>query len=265
MQFHLVFDTLMISRAYYDVFEAIKNEIVKNAEQILLSFDLSYHERYCLRRLARSDRKYFRVHKEIGKANAQKAYAKLLSAGWLYVEPTLEVRPKRDKRQKLPRHQRRKLIQDKIHFSSHFVRFFFYFIEPKISEILSGEIDAVMGDIRAEFDAYCSLGFERLGAELLALDFGLDSVPTSLWIDRTEIDICAINGSNLILGEAKYQARKVCKSVLTQLEKKCTLLGLIPDIIALISLNGFSKELINLKDKRLRLYDIDDFKRLLNE
>ena len=69
----------------------------------------------------------------------------------------------------------------------------------------------------------------------------------------------------IIVGEAKYKERKVCKNVLNLLLYKCTKLGIEPDIIALFSKSGFSKELLSLRDERVRLYEIKDFEELINE
>lgn len=266
LQFHLVFDAFSLSKEYYDIFEAIFAEICQNAEEISASFELDSAQRQALMHLARSNRKWFGTHKAMGQALASRAYAGLLKQGWLFVEPSLEKKKQSTKHQRLCRHERRKLIQDKLHFTSHFVRFFFYFIEPYLAKSQKGiNQKAMQSQIQNEFLHYCSLGFERLACELVAKTLQTKASPTSLWIDRQEIDIFYKDQSQTIVGEAKFRQKKLCKSVLTQLEYKCKLLGITPTHTALVSLNGFSKELNEMKNKGLLLLQANDFKRLINE
>lgn len=263
IRFYFVFDSFEIENSYYDIFEAISKEILPRAFDISLSLNLSNDERSILVRLAKSDRKYFRAYNSMLKINASRAYAKLLSGGWINIEPTFEIRPKLKKGQKLPRYERRKLIQDKLHFSTNFLRFFFYFIEPNLKLINLGRNEDVMNIIMREFDIFCSLGFERLSCTLMAKKLGLNKMPQSLWVDKIEIDVFGFCEFGSIVAEVKYRGRKVCKSVLSQLEHKCKILGINPYLFAIISSSGFSKELLRFKSERVRLYDLEDFKELI--
>lgn len=86
---------------------------------------------------------------------------------------------------------------------------------------------------------------------------------SSFWSKNIELDMLfSINGK-IIVGEAKYKERKICKNVLNLVLHKCERLGIKPDIIALFSKSGFSNELLGLKDERLRLYEIKDYEELL--
>lgn len=263
IRFYFVFDAFMIDRAYYDIFEAICNEILPKANEISLGLNLSQNERAILCKLARGNRKYFSAYKLMYKKDAAPAYASLLKEGHLMVEPTFEVRPKRDKRQKLPRYQRRRLIQDKLHFCTNFLRFFFYFIEPNLKLLNSGENGVVMDMIKQEFDLFCSLGFERLSCELVAKKLDVKEGLQSFWVDKTEIDVFGISKEGIVAAEVKYRGKKVCKNVLNQLENKCEMLGIKPSLLGIVSSSGFSKELLGLKSERVRLYDLDDFRELL--
>ena len=120
--------------------------------------------------------------------------------------------------------------------------------------------------IRAGFDEYASLGYEMLCGELMAKKFGIQGILlSSFWKKDVEIDMLFKIDDKIIVGEAKYKERKVCKNVLNLLLYKCAKLGIAPDIIALFSKSGFSKELLSLKDERVRLYEIKDFEELINE
>ncbi|BCX78865.1 hypothetical protein LBC_03270 [Campylobacter sp. 19-13652] len=263
IRFYFVFDALMIKGAYYDIFEAIYEEILPRAGEISIALNLSQDERAVLCKLARGDRRYFSAYKLMLKQDAARAYASLLGGEYLFIEPTFEVRPKRDKRQKLPRYQRRRLIQNKLHFCTHFLRFFFYFIEPNLKLLMAGKKDEVMAMIKREFDVFCSLGFERLSCELVAKKLGAKCTLQSLWVDKTEIDIFGFCEQGAVAAEAKYRGKKVCKSVLSQLENKCKALGVLPYHLGIVSACGFSNELLRLKSERVGLYDLEDFKELL--
>lgn len=263
LKFHMVFDALKLSVVEYDIFTAIKKEILAHALELSDGFNLDLKQRKLLISLARNDRKWHRAYKKLGAGAASRAYAFLIQNDFIEIEATREKRPVKVKNQKLPKSQRKKLIQNKLHFKSNFLRFFFYFIEPNLSKIQNGLEDEVMEIVVRDFEHYCSLGFERLSAALMAKILNLQSVPSSLWIDRTEIDIFYIDQDKIIAGEAKYKGRKVCKNVLSQLRKKCEILGLKPNLYVLISASGFSKELLAIKDKSILLLDIKDFKELI--
>ena len=193
-----------------------------------------------------------------------RVYAKLFSKDFLVLEKSQEKPRVKNKRQILKKSERAYKIEDKIHFNSHFSRFWFRFIEPNLSLLKEGRSEEILELIRREFDEYASLGFELLSGELMAKKLGLDGILlSSFWSKNIELDMLfSINGK-IIVGEAKYKERKICKNVLNLVLHKCERLGIKPDIIALFSKSGFSNELLGLKDERLRLYEIKDYEELL--
>lgn len=270
IKFHFVFDEFMLNGAYYDVFEAIEHEILDDYKALMPRFyfesDVDNAIKIALIKLARSDRKRFRIHKILPQTIANKVYATLLQKEFLLVEKSREQPTKRYKNQSLKKSERRYKIEDKIHFSSHFSRFWFRFIEPNLEALKSGKKDEILALIRAGFDEYASLGYEMLCGELMAKKFGIRGILlSSFWKKDVEIDMLFKIEDKIIVGEAKYKERKVCKNVLNLLLYKCDKLGIAPDIIALFSKSGFSKELLSLKDERVRLYEIKDFEELINE
>ncbi|MSN96554.1 ATPase, partial [Campylobacter sp. FMV-PI01] len=112
---------------------------------------------------------------------------------------------------------------------------------------------------------YSSLGFEMLSYELLSkkLNLNLNEI-YSFWTNELEIDVFAKFNDKFIVGEVKYKDRKICKNILNLINTKCQKLGISPDIIALFSKSGFSKELLNLKSENLLLFDLNDFKSLID-
>ena len=67
LKFHFVFDDFKISRAYDDVFEAIRGEILENFRAIMPKFYFESPDEEAIKtaliKLARSDRKRFCVNK----------------------------------------------------------------------------------------------------------------------------------------------------------------------------------------------------------
>ena len=268
IKFHLVFDDFLLKGSYYDVFEAIRAEILDDYKNLMARFyfdeDSDEAIKMALIKLARSDRKKFSVNKILPQSMTNMVYAKLFSKDFLVLEKSQEKPRVKNKRQILKKSERAYKIEDKIHFNSHFSRFWFRFIEPNLSLLKEGRSDEILELIRREFDEYASLGFELLSSELMAKKLGFDGILlSSFWSKNIELDMLfSINGK-IIVGEAKYKERKICKNVLNLVLHKCERLGIKPDIIALFSKSGFSNELLGLKDERLRLYEIKDYEELL--
>ncbi|CZE47521.1 DUF234 domain-containing protein [Campylobacter geochelonis] len=189
----------------------------------------------------------------------------LFRNGFLILEKSREKKPTpKCKNEKLPRELRRYTVHDKVHFKSHFMRFWFRFIQPNLALLEAGKIDEILEIIRDDFDNYCSLGFELLSANLLKKHFkNHDMEIYSFWTKEFEMDIFADYDGDFIVGEVKYKERKVCKNLLNLLELKCEKLKIKPKFIALFSKSGFSKELTTLKRDDLLLFEMEDFKLLL--
>ena len=268
IKFHLVFDDFLLKGSYYDVFEAIRAEILDDYKNLMARFyfdeDSDEAIKMALIKLARSDRKKFSVNKILPQSMTNMVYAKLFSKDFLVLEKSQEKPRVKNKRQILKKSERAYKIEDKIHFNSHFSRFWFRFIEPNLSLLKEGKSEEILELIRREFDEYASLGFELLSGELMAKKLGFNGILlSSFWSKNIELDMLfSINGK-IIVGEAKYKERKICKNVLNLVLNKCERLGIKPDIIALFSKSGFSNELLGLKDERLRLYEIKDYEELL--
>ncbi|WP_333720423.1 MULTISPECIES: DUF234 domain-containing protein [unclassified Campylobacter] len=269
LKFHFVFDAFDICTKYDDVFSAIEAEILPNFREIgeRFSFGGEYEKelKQALMKFARSDRKKIGVAKILPRFTAQKITQILLEAGFLNLEKSHEKRPvKLHKNDKLPRILRRYQITDKVHFNDNFSRFWFRFIEPNLQILAQGEYEKVIGEIREDFDNYASFGYEILCRELLANYLNIDiSQISSYWDKNSEIDIFAKFEGFLIVGECKYKERKISKNVLNELLTKCENSALAPDMVALFSKSGFSGELEKIKNDRILLFDIEDFKILL--
>ncbi|WP_297576530.1 DUF234 domain-containing protein [uncultured Campylobacter sp.] len=183
----------------------------------------------------------------------------------MQIEKSKEEKPKpKRKNEKLKRELRRYIVHDKVHFRSNFARFWFRFVEPNLELLKAGKFELVLDMIRDDFDNYASLAFELLSAELLKKSLSIKGEISSFWTNHEEIDLFWQDSSgNIGVAEAKYKDRKVCKNILTLLEKKCHKIGLTPQTYALFSRSGFSKELLKQREDVL-LFDIEDFRLLLN-
>ncbi|MDO5045531.1 DUF234 domain-containing protein [Campylobacter sp.] len=269
INFHCVFDGYESSLNFYDIFEAIEICIVREFDSLKTKFnfqsELEKEMKLALMRLAKSDRKRFNISKILPQPLAKRVYKELFERELLSVEVSLEKPIKAPKGQLLKKHLRRYKVEDKIRFKDNFTRFWFRFIEPNLNLLEEGKFDSVMRDIRLNFDDYASFGFELICRELLAHKFGVDvKRVSSLWTRDVEIDLFLKTGDQIIVGEAKFKEHKMCKNVLNLLAKKCERLLIEPYKFALFSKSGFSKELENLKDERVMLFEMKDFEELIN-
>lgn len=86
----------------------------------------------------------------------------------------------------------------------------------------------------------------------------------SYWDKEIELDIYAKTASGkTIVGMCKYTNAKVKKSALNELQHKCDLVGIKADIFVVVSKNGFSNELKQLKSASLMLLSLKNFRSLL--
>ncbi|WP_236843002.1 DUF234 domain-containing protein [Campylobacter lanienae] len=262
LQFYFVFDRIM--SGYDDIFVAIESEILDRFDNFMDEFSFDYDEtKRFLMRLAKGDRKRFATSKYLPRPLSSAIISELLDKKFIKIEQSKEIKPIKNRHQKLKKELRRYQIQDKIHFTKRFYRFWFRFIEPNLDLLKNNQKDIVINKIKNEFDHYCSLEFELACIELLSKSLNIPKGQISSYWDReNEIDIYANYDGFTIVAEAKYKERKICKNILNLLIQKCEKSKINWDKIALFSKSGFSNELLGLRDDRVILFDIDDFKDL---
>jgi len=155
---------------------------------------------------------------------------------------------------------------DRLYFTTPFLRFWFAFISPLFHGIQEGDYEEVKKRFENREQGLSSLIFEQLSIELLKQNFQDDPIVESgsYWDREVEIDILAKTASGkIIVGECKYTNTKVNKSELTRLKEKCEKVGIQADIYVLFGKRGFSNELKNLKGADLRLWTLKSFKKLI--
>ena len=251
--------------------ELIEKEILDNFcslhNQIL---DLTTNEpKYTklLVNLARGDRRIFSAFNKSGVSNLYGGMSLkyLQNSGVLEAEFSREEPPVKDG-QKRKREAARHRISHKMRFTSPFLRFWFYFIAPMRHYIEQGNYDKVIENFRQHHQAFVGYTFEELSNELMKLKLSpiqlVDS--GSYWDRHVEIDLMASTLNNkLVIGECKWKNHKINKKELNKLIEKCNKIDFQPDILMLFAKRGFSKELLRLQSKDLRLYSCEDFEDLL--
>ncbi|WP_345975368.1 DUF234 domain-containing protein [Sulfurimonas sp. HSL3-7] len=208
-------------------------------------------------------------HARISNDSGNEAIDYLCKSGLIEREPSRELPPEREHpQQKLKKEIERHRISDKLHFTSPFLRFWFAFVSPRAKAICQGDYDAIMSRFKEREQNWSSLDFEKLSIELLKKSFVHDPIVEvgSYWDRLVEIDILAKTRSGkVIVCECKYTNTKINKSELAKLKAKCETAGVEPDIIALFAKRGFSNELEAHKEEGLKLYDLEDFRSLLDD
>jgi len=205
-----------------------------------------------------------RLHESTGGALVDE----LVRSGVLRVESSRERRPERlYPGQPIRKELRGYRIQPKVRFVHPFFRFWFGFVEPFRKELERGRGDRFVENYRQHRDRALSLVFEQLSNELLELDFSQrDPLVSkgSYWDRHSEFDLlCRTTGGRLILGECKYTGRPVCRGELKKLREKAVHSGIRPDLFALFSRSGFSRELRESGESDVLLFSLKDFERLL--
>lgn len=266
LEFYFVFDGFEFSQKYHNLHEAIYNEILLKYEFIKNSFNFTHDKqsRQILQKLARSDRKRFSLTRHLPRNLSINIMKEFLQNNIIYIEKSHEIKPVSLKHQKIKKEFRRYQVQDKIHFSHHFTRFWFYFCEPNLKHLQNNDFEFVLNIIKTKFEEYCSLAFELVCIDFLAQSLNIDKTQiTSYWDKNVEIDIFCKTKDLLIVGEVKFKSRKVCKNILNLLKAKCQSAGFEPDLYVIFSRFGFSKELSELKNDKILLFELDDFKEIL--
>lgn len=251
--------------------ELIKKEILDNFvslhNQILALTTDEVQYAKLLTSLARGDRRIFSAFNKSGHTNLSGGLSlkHLQNTGVLEAEYSREEPIPRDG-QKLKREDARHRISNKMRFTSPFLRFWFYFISPMRRHIEDGNFEIVLENFRQHFQAFIGYTFEELSNEMLKLKLSsLQLIESgSYWDRHIEIDLMATNiEGKLIVGECKWKNHKLNKKELNKLHDKCEKVGFKPDYILLFAKRGFSKELLSMQDKYLRLYSSEDFEDLL--
>jgi len=187
-----------------------------------------------------------KLEKEVG----DKAVAELVDRGIIRVE-----KPK-DKK-----------IDNKLYFTTPFLRFWFAFVSPLFKGIRDGDYSEVKKRWQNREAEFANLIFTQLSHELLKEIFAKEDPIveiSSYWDKDVEFNIFAKTQSGkTILGSTKYTNAKIKKSELTRLQELAKKANIDADIFVIVSKKGFSSELKALKGENLRLFTIKNFAKLV--
>jgi len=257
-----------------DLFSMVKSHFVDDFStyQSLISpsYLLETPYREVLSAVARGDGKFYSVLRKarLSESAGAEIIKELVSLGILYIEPTREQPLRIHPKHKLKKELRSYRIQDKLRFCKPFMRFWFGFAMQYRQNLLQGRGMPFLENFESHYERLRSLIYEQLCNDMLRQYYSATKTPLlsngSYWDRHSEFDLLAVTSDKkLILGECKYKERKVCRNELSKLKAKAEKSGIKADIYVLFSKNGFSNELLQMKDKKLLLFDLNDLKILL--
>lgn len=269
VEFYSVFDGhtfLEFIKLDFDLATCIQTEILDRIEEMKPYFIYDEDKNFqndlesLLMRLAKGDRKNYTVYKKenISQIRGKALYKSLFEKGIIKKERSREKPIREYKGQLIKKALRRYEIQDKIHFKDNFTRFWFRFIAPALKNKKKLHVE----DIIENIEQYISLCFEELSNDLIMHNYKKEEIINhgSYWDKNIEIDLLIeIANGTIIAGETKWKNHKVCKNILTTLQKKCERVELGADKLALFSKSGFSKELLKERSDNIMLFALKDF------
>jgi AAA+ ATPase superfamily predicted ATPase len=142
----------------------------------------------------------------------------------------------------------------------HYLRFWFRYIFPYLSDIAMGHTDWLLEKIRKEYSDYMAPVFEEISRQLIPSIYpGKYTRIGSWWDKRNEVDIVCLNPETqlVLAGECKWTEKLVGIEALSKLKEytKVINFGFQPAGIRFIifSKNGFTKELLRLQDENCLL------------
>ncbi|MFA5455388.1 MAG: DUF234 domain-containing protein [Sulfurimonas sp.] len=193
----------------------------------------------------------------ISRAEGEHAIDTLCSKNIIKTEFPLESPPDSDEK-----------IDEKLNFSTPFMRFWFAFVSPYFKSIKEGDFKEAKESFSNRKSEFYELTFRKLSMEVMKKSFKDDPIVEigSYWDRNTQIDILAKTKSGkIVAGICKYSNQKAKKSELTKLQEQCEAAELTPDISVIISKSGFSNELKALKGEDVKLFGLKNFKILIED
>ena len=243
-------------------FHTLKDEFIYTSQK-----QLQNDIQKMLYRLSIGDRKHYSLYKNINRFSGMEAYKFLFEEGIIQKEISREKPIEKKPNQPLKKELRGYQIEDKLHFSKEFHRFWWTFIYPHYDALDKCEYNETLEDIEKNLGYFVSSFFEELSNALIADLFQEEIVEFGgYWAKDIEIDLLAkLKDGTLIAGECKWKNHKVNKSILNKLINVTQKAGFEAKYYALFSKSGFSKELESMQGDEVLLFDLESFRRLLDD
>ncbi|MBZ7983401.1 ATP-binding protein [Campylobacter sp. RM12647] len=213
-------------------------------------FEINESECKALIHYARKSRLEFSINKYGSRFKARKSFHSLINRGFLRLELNNDLLS-----------FKRFYPQNKVIFNSNYTRFYFYFLKA-MEKIILKDKELALRLINDKFYEYQSFIYEQIACEWCEKKFNIKGIK-SIWGKDYECDIFYDNYEISLLGEVKFNGKKMCISSYSKLIQKARYLGFEPDYFILFSKNGFSKKLLALNDKRLILANHENFKEFI--
>jgi len=241
----------IIERKVLDNYRYIHADITKITESDKITHSL-------LTGIAMGDRRTHSALKRarISRSDGEYAMDTLFDRGFIEAEYSLEKPPSDDN------------IDEKLNFTSPFMRFWFSFISPYFKGIRDGDYKEMQDSFTNRKQEFLELTFTKLAMEVMKKNFKDDKIVEigAYWDRNTSIDILAKTKSGkIVAGICKYSNTKAKKTELTKLKEQCKIADLTPDICVIISKSGFTNEMKNEKSPELRLIALKNFKTLVED
>ena len=244
------------------------DEVVKNCNLNLPFFATQEPFRKFLIKLAIGDGKIDSTLNKalIGHSFGEELINELIEANILYIVNSREKPLKSYKKELIKKELRGYHIQNKLRFTKPIYKFWFGFVEPLKDKYENIDINLLYNRVQKFKNSLTYLVFEQLSRELLKIHLQNSSLNCSSYWDRfSEFDIyCQDSQSRGVVGECKYTSRPVTKAELIKLYSKIEQSNLNIDKVALFSKSGFSSELKKSKNSKLLLFELEDYRVLLN-
>ena len=157
-------------------------------------------------------------------------------------------------------------VDNKLFFTSPFLRFWFAFVSPIFKGIRDGDYKEIRQRFENRQNEFIQLPFVELSHELIKQNFQDDPIVEigTYWDNDIELDILAKTKSGkTIVGSCKYTNTKIKKSELTRLKERCKDAKIEADIFVLISKSAYSSTLKSMKNESLKLYTVKSFKSII--
>ncbi len=238
-----------------DIFTVIKNSILNkdsylyNEPLFILQNEVNEPVTYfsILEVIANGEHKIGNIASKLNKNvyNITSFISKLIDLDLIYKEvPITEKNPQKSKKGLY-------FIKD------NFFRFWFRYVLPNKSLLEIEEYEYVLSEIKESFSEFVSKVYEDLAIRYLKKKYPL--LKCGRWWDKnSEIDAVGTTKDYLIIAECKYSNKKVGVNILKELKEKAQNINSKLPIkkYILFSKSGFTKELLELRDKNVELIEL---------
>ena len=258
--------------AYMDVYDFSK-DFWSNVKEEIISKNgrLNDEPEQILAEELRSPTVYMAILERIAEGKRGLPLSKI-KVGSANVVPYLKVLERMDIIERiLPLGEKRKSIYS---FKDEFFRFWFKYIWPNYWLIEMGRYDVILEEIKTSLNDYLSYTWEKVLRETISLSLGKKIFGVKIpivksigpyWKNELEVDVLGIGKDIIIVGEAKWENKKLGLKEVGKVINKAELLaekfGKKNYLVIIASKSGFKQE---YEEKNILLWTLEDIERILD-